>query len=392
VADVVYLVDDDPLVTRSLSTALRLESPWEVHAYESPTEALAALTGDAAQRGPAPDVVISDFKMPGMDGLTLLAAVRAAHPDAVLMLLTGFADKDAAITAINQVGIWQFVEKPWDLGDLLHKIQTGLDKRRLARELAAAHAELSRRNAELSRSLEELGRAQERLVETERLAAVGRVVSGLAHELGNQLSLVGYAEPIARRARERGDAETLEYAEILIATQRRLMAMVGEIKDFARERGAAYVREPLDVAAVVDEALAMLRYDGDVRRVRIRRVEGGHPIAVGHAGKLSQVLINLVRNAAQARADGAEVVVSLRESAAGDGTDLVVEDHGVGMTPEVLARIGEPFFTTKGERGTGLGLGIARRIVDEHGGKLEVRSQAGQGTTVTVHLPPLGRA
>src|SRR5579885_2737487 len=116
----VYIVDDDPLVTESLGTALRLESDYDVALFNTATAALAAIPERA------PDVVISDFKMPGMDGLALLRAVRQAYPDAILMLLTGYADKESAIQAINQVGIYQYVEKPWDLRDLLLKIEQGL--------------------------------------------------------------------------------------------------------------------------------------------------------------------------------------------------------------------------------------------------------------------------
>ena len=381
----IYLVDDDPLVTRSLLTALRLETPWRVASFESAAAALEAMGQNP------PDVVISDFKMPVMDGLELLRAVRQRHPDAVLMLLTGYADKDAAVQAINEVGIWQFVEKPWDLGDLLQKIRTGIEKRGLELALRRTARDLEVRNRELERSLEELARAQERLVESERLAAVGRVASGIAHELGNQLSLVGYAELIAKRARDQKDGETLEHAEILVATQRRLMTMVSEIKDFAKNRAASYGREPLDVASAMDDALGILRYDQDVRRVRVRRDGAAHAITVGHAGKLAQVLINLIRNAAQASSPGGEVVVTLADVP--DGVVVEVADRGSGMTPSVLEHLGEPFYTTKGDVGTGLGLGIARRIVAEHGGTLEVRSSAApedHGTTVTVRLPPLG--
>src|SRR5207244_4111306 len=98
----------------------------------------------------------------------------------------------------------------------------------------------------------------------------------------------------------------------------------------------------------------------------------------------AQVVVNLVRNAAQASAPTGEVAVIVDQR---DGQALVqVRDQGSGMPPEVLARLGEPFFTTK-ERGSGLGLGISRRVVDEHGGRLEVQSQPGQGTSVTVLLP-----
>src|SRR5438552_17213140 len=97
----VYLIDDDPLVTDSLGTALRLETPYEVRGFQSGAAALAAMEKEPA------DIVISDFKMPDMDGLDLLRRVRARWPDAILMLLTGYADKDSAIQAVNEVGIFQ---------------------------------------------------------------------------------------------------------------------------------------------------------------------------------------------------------------------------------------------------------------------------------------------
>src|SRR5262245_19362312 len=100
---VVYVVDDDPLVTESLGTALRLETPYQVETFNSATAALASMPSRP------PDVLITDFKMPGLDGLALLRAVRQGYPDAVLMLLTGYADKESAIRAINEVGIFQYV-------------------------------------------------------------------------------------------------------------------------------------------------------------------------------------------------------------------------------------------------------------------------------------------
>ena len=121
--------------------------------------------------------------------------MRAQHPDAVLMLLTGYADKESAIRAINEVGIWQYVEKPWDLGDLLVKIRQGLERRALVARAARQEPRACRRGSA------ELERAHDELVRAERLAAVGRVASGLAHEIGNQLALVGYAEAIRDRAR-----------------------------------------------------------------------------------------------------------------------------------------------------------------------------------------------
>ena len=373
-APAVYVVDDDPLVTDSLSRALELETPWRVHAFNDGARALANMSAAP------PDVVLSDFKMPGMDGIAFLRKVRAQFPDAVLMLITGYADKESAIRAINELGIWQYVEKPWDLGDLIVKIRQGLERRALTDELR-------KKNAALEARLAELERAHDELVRAERLAAVGRVASGLAHEIGNQLALVGYAEEIRDRSK---DPELAEFARVIISAQRRLAALVDEIKDFARGANSQYAREPGDVAAAVEEALGILRFDADVKARRVSLDVAKRPLALLHRGKIAQVIVNLVRNAVQASPAGGEVRVAVDELARDGKREAIVtvSDRGQGMAPDVLARIGEPFFTTK-DRGSGLGLGITRRIVQEHGGTIDVRSSAGEGTEVTVRLPAI---
>jgi signal transduction histidine kinase len=367
----VYVVDDDELVTESLSRALALETEWRVTAFNDGAAALEAMPANP------PDAVLSDVKMPGLDGLAFLSRVRAAYPDAVLMLLTGYADKESAIRAINDLAIWQYVEKPWQLGDLILKIRQGLERRALL-------AELRDKNRALEQRLDELERAHDELVRAERLAAVGRVASGLAHEIGNQLALVGYAEAIRARVT---DPEVASFAEVIVAAQRRLAALVDEIKDFARGAAAGYQREPSDVAAAVEEALGILRFDADVKARRVSLELRKRPLGEIHRGKITQVVVNLVRNAAQASPPGGEVEVIVDEAADG-GAILIVRDRGHGMPPDVVARLGEPFFTTK-ERGSGLGLGISRRVVDEHGGSLKIESRPEHGTEVVITLPPL---
>jgi signal transduction histidine kinase len=369
----VYLVDDDPLVTDSLGTAFRLETDYDVYIFQSGPAALVALSSTP------PDIVISDFKMPGMDGLALLRAVRQAVPDAVLMLLTGYADKESAIQAINQVGIAQYVEKPWNLDDLLQKIRAGLERRQLVTDLRAANADLEKRNAELSRT-------QDKLVNQERLAAVGRVVTGLAHEIGNQLALVGYAEAIKARAGE--GTEIGELADVIVAAQKRLAAMVTDIKDFVRAgdwKGPQL--EPADVVAVVEEALGILRWDREVAQHTLARDVRARPLAKLDRRKFGQVIINLVRNAAQASAQKSKITVVVDEDA--EGVLVIIADEGPGIPPEVLARLGEPFFSTRGEVGTGLGLVISRKIAEKHGGSLTIDSTPGAGTRVTIRLPRL---
>jgi signal transduction histidine kinase len=351
----VFVIDDDPLVTESLGRALHLETPYDVEVFQSGPAALRAVAESP------PDLVISDFKMPSMDGLDVLRAIREAAPDAILILLTGYSDKDSAIRAINEVGIYQYIEKPWDLHDLLFKIKAGLERKELLRLLK---------------------QTSDRLVATERIAGVGRVASGIAHELANQLALVGYAEAIKVRAA--GNPEIVELCDVLIAALRRLAAMVDEIKDFARGSSDAIPLEPADVASVVEEALAILKYDPDVSARRVVADVRARPLARLHRGKFGQVLLNLLRNAVQATPPRGRISVELDRV---DGeARLVVEDEGTGMAPDILARLGEPFFTTRPD-GTGLGIGIARRIIEDHGGSLTFESQPGKGTRVTVVIP-----
>lgn len=369
----VYVVDDDRLVTTSLGMALRLETDWEVLPFTDAREALAAMPAAP------PDVVLSDLKMPGLDGIAFLKRVRALSADAVLLLLTGYADKESAIAAINDVGIWQYVEKPWDTADLILKVRQGLERRDLVARLEASNRQLSQRVSELEA-------ARERLLVSERLAAVGRVMAGLAHEMGNQLGLMGYAQLILDKTR---DAELTDYAEAILRAQRRLGGMISEIKDFVRSPdgprdAVAIPREPDDLAAVVEEAVALVRFDREVQGREVRLAVQARPTVRLHRGKVMQAVINLAKNAAQASADGLPIEVSV-EREGGEAVVRVV-DRGSGMAPEVLARLGEPFFTTK-EGGTGLGLGITRRIVEDHGGSLRIDSRPGAGTRVEVRLP-----
>jgi response regulator RpfG family c-di-GMP phosphodiesterase len=155
----ILVVDDEPAVVQSVSALLELETPHAVLVETSPRQAL-----QLAKVNP-PDLVISDFLMPDLDGIAFLLEIRRLYPESTLILLTGYADKENAIRAINQVGIFHYVEKPWDNDDLLTIIRTGLDKRlqlhRLherARELEGRLHQLQQLNDELERRLLDLQR------------------------------------------------------------------------------------------------------------------------------------------------------------------------------------------------------------------------------------------
>jgi DNA-binding NtrC family response regulator len=149
----VVLVDDDPLITTALKNLLFLELDIEALTFNDPRAALAHIRTQQAE------LIVSDFLMPDVDGIELLRAARAAQPEAPRILLTGYADKESAIKAINEVQLFQYVEKPWDNGQLKQMIKAGLERQHLIRSLFSAIERLERTEQDLSRLRKHLVRA-----------------------------------------------------------------------------------------------------------------------------------------------------------------------------------------------------------------------------------------
>lgn len=396
------IVDDDPLFVRKLSERLAQELGYEVSAFTSASDAVAA-----AAESP-PDVAIVGYKLKDRSGAQLIEQLRAADRHVAGLVVTSVDDDEATAAALREVGPLHHIYKPHDLSDLLPKLENALSVRTMAVELDRAGAELRDRDrdleasqqqaertaAELETTHSELATATERLMQAEQLAAVGRVVSGIAHELERQLALVGYAEAIKSRVTD--DPEIAEFADIIVNAQARLAAMVDEIRDFAAAGGdpADLHREPADLTAVVAEALAIMQYDTDVRQRHLASEFAARPLVSLHRKKFAQVVMNLVSNAVLATEPGDTITIKVdmmwRDETA--FATLEVADTGVGMSKQVLDRLGEPFFTTRGSKGSGLGVGICMRIVEEHGGALTYESREGKGTTALITLPVLGNA
>ena len=216
----------------------------------------------------------------------------------------------------------------------------------------------------------------------ERLAAVGRLAAGIAHEIRNPLaSISGSIELLQNTAEADGAKENKELMTIVIREVDRLNALITQLLEFARPR--ALETERLDVAATMSEMLKVFENDKRLGEARVELVAEGAPIVDADAGQLRQVVWNLLRNAAEA-APGQPIRVEVR----GDGelVSLTIRDRGPGIAVEHRAHLFEPFFSTK-DGGTGLGLATVHRIVDEHRGAVEFDCPTGGGTVVTVRLP-----
>jgi signal transduction histidine kinase len=257
-------------------------------------------------------------------------------------------------------------------------------------QLARAHEELARAHAELARAHEQLGVAHQRAREQERLTSLGMLAAGVAHEINNPMSYVKSnvnSLYLDLKTNQALTPELREYVDdVLPATLdgiRRVTSIVADLRRFAR--GDPEAMEDYDLNHEVAVALRIARGQlGPGCEVSLEL--GALPHLLGHPGQVAQVVVNLLMNAAQAMPSGGRVTVRTRME--GDEAVLQVRDTGTGMTPEVRAKLFQPFFTTKpaGE-GTGMGLAVVHGIVTSHQGRIHVDTTPGRGSTFTIRLP-----
>ncbi|MDY7230282.1 response regulator [Hyalangium rubrum] len=311
------------------------------------------------------DVIITDYALPGFDGLAAFAQVKQRGLDVPFLIVSGKIGEDVAVAAMR-AGVHDFVLK-----DKLGRLGPAV-----TRELREASLRAERR------------KMQEQLMLSDRLASLGLLAASVAHEINNPLTSLmmnldfTQQAPAHRKLNEdEGQAlrEAFECAE-------RIQQIIRDIKIFSSPEEQQF--GPTDLHRVLDSALRMA-HNHVFHRALLLKDYGEVPRVHGSEARLGQVFLNLVINAAQAIPDGHRDAHEIRVVTRMDGGAVRVEIHdtGAGIPPELHERIFEPFFTTKraGE-GTGLGLSICRRLVTEMKGSIGVESKPGQGSTFWIRL------
>jgi len=246
-------------------------------------------------------------------------------------------------------------------------------------DLARAFNDMTRRLAEVQRQL----------THADKLASVGRLAAGLAHEINNPpTGLLSYAPPLNKRFE--ADAAASEDLEVIVRETKRCRVIIRELLDFARPSPPE--RKPTDLNEVARHAVAVVINQLSLSHVKLDLdLTEDLPRADADSNQLQQVVVNLLLNAADAIGpEGGEIRLLTRPCAPGAAPaalDLIVEDSGHGIPPEDLPHLFDPFFSTKGTRGTGLGLAVSWGIVENHGGTIRVESEPGKGARFTLHIP-----
>jgi signal transduction histidine kinase len=403
------LVVDDEEGVRNLYASFLSECGFECATASSAEEALAMLAAATYA------LVISDVMMPGRNGIELLREIVARYPDTVVVMCSGIDRTQRVLDAVR-LGAYDYLIKPCDLDVLAMTVEHALERRALLRAARQYRADIERSNEELRRSKQELEHLQAQIIQSEKMASLGQLAAGVAHELNNPAGFiygnmeildecirgltrlltfyesVPLAPDVAARARRIKDEVDYEHALADLRTittdcregAERIRDVVQNLRTFSRLDEAEFKK--VDIHEGLESTLRLLSRHYGADRVRLVRDYGELPAVDCFAGRLNQVWLNLLVNAAQATREGGEV--SIRTRREGPMAVVQIKDNGHGIAPENLKRIFDPFFTTKpvGE-GTGLGLSVTYSIVERHGGTITVESTQGHGTTFNVSIP-----
>ncbi len=404
----ILIVDDEEAIRNLFGLAL--SEQYECVTAADTSEALRLLAAHQFA------LVISDVQMPGLSGVELLRKIVSDYPDTVVIMVSGIDRSQRVIDALR-IGAFDYLLKPCDLDVLQLRVEQALERRTLLQNGKRYKEKLEIHNAELSAQRAKLTSLQAQLMQSEKMASLGQLAGGVAHELNNPAgfiysnmeSLDQYAAGLTRllsvydrallspelmseanaiKKEIKYEAVLPELSSIVADCQegaRRIRDIVMNLLTFSRLDEADAT--PVDIHASIDSTIRILSQYYNSDHIALRREYSPLPIVHCFAGQLNQVWMNLLMNAAQAIGSGpGEVRI---ETGVEDRMVFVrISDTGSGINPEDLEKIFEPFFTTKPVGvGTGLGLSISYGIITSHGGTITVASTPGKGATFTTLIP-----
>lgn len=379
----ILLVDDDPALLQALPRTISLRmSGVQV---QTAVDASTALTLLQEQEY---DAIVSDIKLPGMDGLALLDRIVQQYPEMPVLLITGHGEHDLAIRALRG-GAYDYILKPIDRDDFLASLQRALHTRQLRQQIQVQQHALERYALSLEHQVEE--RTRELVAAN---AAKDALLSLAAHELASSLTgLKGLTQLVDRQLQRQTEVEKIRRnLGDMGCSFHRLERIVQDLQDASLIQTGHFIlqRRSCDLIDLCRQVLA--EFTAGTGTAPLYEVLDEPLQAEVDPERISQVLLNLLSNARKYSLPGAPTAVLVRR--AGEEARISVRDHGLGIPVEQLPRITEPFYRVPGidvqtgsSIGLGLGLYLARTIVEQHGGCLEVHSREEQGSTFSIVLP-----
>ena len=373
----IVLIDDEADIREV--TAITLQDAGYRVATAADGQAGLALFAECA-----PQIVITDIRMPRMDGLAVLENIKQSDQDTEVIVVTAFGEMELAIRAL-QLDASDFITKPINDESLhlaLRRARERFTARKQARDYTAL---LEKRNAD-----------QARILHQDKMMSLGRLAASVVHEINNPLSgILNYLRLMAR-VLNRGplDAEHQakfeSYLELVESETDRCSRSVSSLLTFSRKTPPAFT--PLDFTDLISRTLVLCQHRLGLGDITVtHHIDPELPPVKGDFNQLQQCLINLIFNAIDAMPQGGTLDLNVRARRGNQGVSVNVKDSGTGIALDEQTHIFEPFYTTKDEGfGVGLGLSTVYGIMESHGGTVTVNSKPGHGTTLVLKLPSAG--
>jgi len=369
------LVIDDEMGPRE-SLRMLLKPNYQVHTADCVEAGIKLL------KEKQPDTIVMDIRMPGISGIEGLRQIREIDPNLSVIMLTGFGALETAKEALR-LGANDYISKPFDAREMQQVIDRNVERTRAHRTSEHAAGEIKELN----------NRLLQQLAQKERLASLGQASAEFVHDLGNPLTIVwGYVQLLAKRLEksdgDNGKEDAASVKELNIIEQN--VRLCRELLTMWQSYGNVEASPPkeISVSGIVREVLKGISPMATENGVQLDVNICEDPCTlVGDALQINRAIQNVVVNAVQAAADkkGKVTIVCAQKDFY---VDLRIEDTGAGIQPAQLPRIFDPYFTTKqAKSGTGLGLYITKKVVEDHNGSIKVESTPGVGTVFTIRLP-----
>jgi signal transduction histidine kinase len=369
------LVIDDEMGPRE-SLRMLLKPDYNVHTADNVEAGIKLL------KEKQPDTIVMDIRMPGMTGIEGLRKIREIDPHLSVIMLTGFGALETAKEALR-LGANDYISKPFDAGEMRQVIGRNVERTRVQRASDTAAAEIKELN---SRLLKELA-------QKERLASLGQASAEFVHDLGNPLTIVwGYVQLLAKKLErtENGGAteNSASIKELNIIEQN--VRVCRELLTMWQSYGSveASPRMLISVSAILHEVIKGVSPMAAQNGVELKANICEDPCTLlGNSTQINRAIQNVLINAVQASIDK-KGSVSVDCSRKDFYVDIRIEDTGSGINPSQMTKIFDPYFTTKQSKsGTGLGLYITKKVVEDHNGSIKVDSTPDTGTVFTIRLP-----
>ncbi len=337
------------------------------------------------------DVMLLDLNLPDSMGLDTIVKMNKRYPGTAIIAITVVDEEVLGLKAVASGAEEYLVKGRYDIDLLVRSIYYAIERKKLDNE---------RRKTEkaLEAAYEQLQTSQLQLIQSEKLAAVGQLAAGAAHEINNPLFVIAGRTEMLLEEKKYNVEETRNSLKAIFEQSKRIRVIVDRLLEFSRKE--KYEQKVIDINRALEAAVNLLSYQIKTENIKMTlKLDPHSPQATGNFGQLQEVFLNIMLNAAQAMKEKGTLTISTRQERISEhrkratdkfkpGQKIVViefEDTGPGMDEQTINRIFLPFFSTK-EEGTGLGLYISYSIIENHQGTIEAQSQAQKGSTFIVKL------